>query len=415
MSKRNKRKAVTDADQRAKRARGETDLGHDLHWTAEGDKQGTCPLLLCLSSDTLEGRQKIAGFDIDFTIIKTASGRKFAVGSNDWEFWHEEVPAKLKSLHNDGYRIVFFTNQAGIEKQKTTPEIFKTKIEAIIKALDIPVYVFASTGVNHFRKPYTAMWDYCLEKCNQGKKVNTSESLYVGDAAGRAKNWAPNKPKDFSCSDRMFAANINIKFYTPEELFLGERSAPFEWGSLDPDAFLKTNPIITKANDNANYVEKTQEMIVMVGPPASGKSTFRQRYLEPHGYVAVNRDTLGTAEKCLKVAGEAMKKGKNVVVDNTNPAKNARASFVELAKKNGVPCRCIWLQTPLDLAHHLNLYRQSQTLGKTRRVPDVGYNVFKKNFEEPSKSEGFTEVIKVPFKPRFDTSADEALFKKWTV
>ena len=39
----------------------------------------------------------------------------------------------------------------------------------------------------------------------------------------------------------------------------------------------------------------------MVGPPASGKSTFRQRYLEPNGYIAVNRDTLGTAEKCLKV------------------------------------------------------------------------------------------------------------------
>jgi hypothetical protein len=33
---------------------------------------------------------------------------------------------------------------------------------------------------------------------------------YVGDAAGRAKNWAPDKPKDFSCSDRMFAANIGI-------------------------------------------------------------------------------------------------------------------------------------------------------------------------------------------------------------
>lgn len=39
----------------------------------------------------------------------------------------------------------------------------------------------------------------------------------------------------------------------------------------------------------------------MVGCPASGKSTFRKKYFEPHGYIAVNRDTLGTAEKCLKV------------------------------------------------------------------------------------------------------------------
>ena len=80
MSNRMKRKAVTDADQRAKRARGETDLGHGLRWTSEGTEQGTCPQLMCLTSDDLEGRPKIAGFDIDFTVIKTASGRKFAVG-----------------------------------------------------------------------------------------------------------------------------------------------------------------------------------------------------------------------------------------------------------------------------------------------------------------------------------------------
>ena len=39
----------------------------------------------------------------------------------------------------------------------------------------------------------------------------------------------------------------------------------------------------------------------MVGCPASGKSTFRKRYFEPHGYVAVNRDTMGTMQKCIKV------------------------------------------------------------------------------------------------------------------
>ena len=47
-------------------------------------------------------------------------------------------------------------------------------------------------------------------------QVNKSESFYVGDAAGRAKGWAKDKPKDFSCSDRMFAANVGIgKFRLP--------------------------------------------------------------------------------------------------------------------------------------------------------------------------------------------------------
>lgn len=40
--------------------------------------------------------------------------------------------------------------------------------------------------------------------------MDLKKCKYVGDAAGRAKNWVPDKPKDFSCSDRMFAANIGI-------------------------------------------------------------------------------------------------------------------------------------------------------------------------------------------------------------
>ena len=46
--------------------------------------------------------------------------------------------------------------------------------------------------------------------CLFSYQVTRSESLYVGDAAGRAKNWAPGKSKDFSCGDRMFAANVGV-------------------------------------------------------------------------------------------------------------------------------------------------------------------------------------------------------------
>ena len=60
------------------------------------------------------------------------------------------------------------------------------------------------------------------------------------------------------------------------------------------------------------------------------------------------------------------------------------------------------------------MMRQTQTQGKSRRVPDVGYNVFKKNFEEPKDSEGFI-VTKIDFKPLFEKKTDEVLFKHWTV
>ena len=46
---------------------------------------------------------------------------------------------------------------------------------------------------------------------------------------------------------------------------------------------------------------KDQEVVLLIGPPASGKSTFVKKYLIPHKYVHINRDTLQTQEKCLKV------------------------------------------------------------------------------------------------------------------
>ncbi|XP_064606402.1 bifunctional polynucleotide phosphatase/kinase-like [Liolophura sinensis] len=407
-----KRKATEAAAMEAKKARGETDLSDGLKWHQAGEEiKGVNPVIV-LSSDTLAGSQKIAGFDIDFTVIRTASGRKFARGSKDWTWWNDSVPEKLKAINKDGYRVVFFTNQAGIEKQKVKPREVMTKIEDIISQLGIPVIALICTGNNHFRKPSTMMWDYFLENCNGGVKVDLTKCYYIGDAAGRAKEWAAGKPRDFSCGDRMFAANIGIDFKTPEEYFLGEASAPFKWCSVDPDKVLSDAP--KPPAKKQEYHVKGKEIVILVGAPASGKSTFRKRYLEPYGYLAVNRDTMGTMAKCLKAAKDALKEGKSVVVDNTNPSMSARSDFLDLASKTGCPCRCFVMNTPIEVAHHMNMVRQNQTNGQVRRVPEVGYNVYKKNFQEPTIEEGFTEVLKIDFVPEFGSSRDEQLFRQWT-
>lgn len=70
---------------------------------------------------------------------------------------------------------------------------------------------FVCTGNTNYRKPSTDIWDLFVSTvAPPGEEISLRESFYVGDAAGRAKDWAPGKPKDFSCSDRMFAANIGI-------------------------------------------------------------------------------------------------------------------------------------------------------------------------------------------------------------
>lgn len=79
-----------------------------------------------------------------------------------------------------------------------------------------------------------------------------------------------------------------------------------------------------------------------------------------------------------------------------------------------IPSRCIILDTPKEIAHHLNYLRQTRTKGVVRRVPDVGYNVYNKNYQAPTLDEGFSEISNVQFSPHFDDELHETLFKQWT-
>ena len=237
-----KRKSARASDIAAKKAKEDMSrLDCDLEWKEEGQLKPGIPELIYLDGKDALHSSKVAGFDIDWTIIKTKSGKKFPTGQSDWTFLYDSVPKKLRELHDAGTKVIFYTNQGGIEKGKQDTKSLLAKIEDIINAVGIPIQVFVSTGNTHYRKPSTAMWDFMVSRCNGGLKVDPTISLYVGDAAGRPKSWAPGKPKDFSAGDRMFAANVGCQFATPEEYFLGEKpSAVFNWGSFDIKKFMST-------------------------------------------------------------------------------------------------------------------------------------------------------------------------------
>lgn len=145
--------------------------------------------LLIFEYRTSINTSKIAAFDLDNTIIETASGRKFATGPSDWKLM-TGVLNKLKSYSKES-RIVFLSNQLGISKGKPTKAEFKQKVEAIAEKLQISFLLLASTTKDLYRKPCTGMWDH-LVKFESGKnEVDMKTSFYVGDAAGRDNNWMP--------------------------------------------------------------------------------------------------------------------------------------------------------------------------------------------------------------------------------
>jgi len=361
-----------------------------------------------------ENTVRIVGFDFDGTLVNTKSGKSFPVNENDWELWCSSVPAKLKKYQQDGYILVIFSNQNGIVKNKLTVESLKSRMEQFMKKVgsDVKFLIFVSVKEDHFRKPAVGMWEYMEKNVLDGVNIDKANSIYVGDAAGRPKSWKKGKKKDHSCSDRKFAMNLRIKFNTPDEFFFGEK----EYTNWSLDGFdIKSLQKEQKAPYEAEQlISKKQEVIIFQGFPASGKTTFYKRYFEPKDYVHVNRDLLSTSAKCLKVLDEALENGKSVVVDNTNPNASSRKQYIDAAKKHGVPVRCFIFKVDEKLAKHLNLYRENVTKGTHKHVPQVGFNIYKKNLEEPKLSEGFSEIKEIEFVPVFADEESKEKFYHYT-
>lgn len=157
-----------------------------------------------------DSKIKVACFDFDSTLITTSSGNAFGKDASDWKWWDSTIPAKLHSLHEDGYTLAICSNQSGISLATDSKSLkqdkkrfadFKTKAAAVMSQLDIPVTLYAATAKDKYRKPRTGMWEAFLS--DQGisaSSVDLEHSIFIGDAGGRAASSTTRK--DFSCSDR---------------------------------------------------------------------------------------------------------------------------------------------------------------------------------------------------------------------
>lgn len=133
-----------------------------------------------------------------------------------------------------------------------------------------------------------------------------------------------------------------------------------------------------------------QEVVVMVGLQAAGKSTYCARVFGP-SHEVVSKDRLRNngrpQRRQMRLIQEALERGRSVVVDNTNASCQDRAPLIEIARHFGVRVRAVFLDTPVPLCDERNARRPDK-----QRVPDVGLFTTRKIFVAPSVEEGFDEV-----------------------
>ncbi|VDL61949.1 unnamed protein product [Hymenolepis diminuta] len=404
MSKRSARAAFGGSD--TKKFKQST-LGFEDKLSASGNWNESSNLLI-YKDPNAKPSSKVLALDLDGTIITTASGRVFAVNANDWKLLSPKITDILKKYTDDGFAIVIISNQGGLEKDsnRRIPE-FKMKFNSIAAKLGVPLRGYFATSNDRLRKPRIGMWE-TLESDNDGIDINLMESIYCGDAAGRDARG--NVKKDHSHCDRLFALNVGITFKTPEELWDGNDTGYSTYPLLfDVTKFRDSfddgvDPVPSTLKDL-----KSSVLVIMVGFPASGKSTFCNNYLQNIGFQIVSRDTIKDMKKCISTCQNLLKSGSSVVIDNTNVDASSRSSFLNVAKNLGIPAYACVLKTSLDHARHNEVFRQI-TCKDHSKISSMVFNMMKSKYQAPTKKEGFTDIFEIPFIPKHSSQTHRELY-----
>ena len=373
---------------------------------------------------------KILALDLDGTLIKPEIGKIFPVSIDDWIFIYNMK--KIRDYSKKGYKIVIMTNQKGCYqgKGKLTFDDFKTRWNNIYEALKVPAYILAAPQDDFYRKPATGMWDFMEKNLNNNLKINLKDCIYIGDAAGRKG--------DHSDVDIKFAINIGVTFMTPEEFFEDSKDFPFDslkenLKCFNPREYMESKLIkeIHQNNqDSWKNIERItkagKSVLMMIGSPASGKSSLTKLIkdrLYPTLTIILSLDTEKTKAKLKKALINCVHKDNlectNVIIDATNGTKKTRQEWIEAIKKTNPDVNIfgIFMNVDKNVVMHFNELRKLRTVINpeyhSKNIPDVAIHSFFKKYEEPSKDEGFNNIIDFRFEPIFKDEEDKKQFLSW--
>ena len=144
-------------------------------------------------------------------------------------------------------------------------------------------------------------------------------------------------------------------------------------------------------------------MLMLVGIPGSGKSTFSTalaRRATAATFVAVNQDTIGkngrrgTREQCLEKARQALRAGRCVVVDRCHCEPAQRAPFLRVAHDHGAAAHALVLALPRALCLARAAARADHEVSGpgAARVVNMMASAFAKPGGMPAAREGFSSI-----------------------
>jgi bifunctional polynucleotide phosphatase/kinase len=400
---------------------------------------------------------RVAAFDLDDTII--IKEKKYL--DTGFKLLDEYTIDIIKKYMINNYAIAIFSNQStfnnkSIEYQNIWTNNLINLVNKLCYGLDNHcVHCYVSLSDNFYRKPNIGMWNLffdCLVKLKKKQDPSANDnsirisrsSFFCGDAAGRI--W-PSKivqklhkycKKDFADSDRKFALNIGLNFFTPDEFYSISPNnngatwnqvrkliakpfdgIPYELSGFNPEKYLRN---IDNGNieDNEQFIPRHNELIILIALPASGKTTFYNNYVKQYNYTYINFDTERyTNTSITKLLTHCVNNNKSAIIDNTNCDKSVRKKYIDIWRSVSVNVRAIYFDVDKDLSMHLNNVRHTYDMLYlkgikpvpllNKKINAIAYHKIFKKFEKPSYTEGYNLIQTKQFKIDATYLADE----KW--
>jgi len=324
-------------------------------------------------------------FDLDYTLIKTKSGKKFPIDKNDWEMLYPSVIEKMSKLTNSMIGII--SNQKGLKsgEQKTD---WVYKINQINKLIKID-FVFASLSDDRFRKPLLGSFEFVKLKfigIGWDNLIEKNKVFYIGDAFGRET--------DFSDTDIKYAINNCLKFKTPEVFFNVNKENGKSGSITYPTINYFSQSEQAKIFDDLDKVIREHKKIIIftIGLPVSGKSFLRKELIKryPQFYYSNNDDINDKVQSQILIR-KISPEYDFIIDDNTNLDKSGRDTKMKLF--NDYYKVGIWFDYELDICFHLNWMRMYWFGAKL--LPKVTYHTLKKKFDSTNLEIGFDKFIRI--------------------
>ena len=319
----------------------------------------------------------------------------------------QKLVSIFKSFVDQDFRIVAFSNDRSFANDA------KASYEYLIKLMDVPILWIICKVDDYFALPCTGMWEYFCSNLNENIPIDLESSKLI------LNPFNPFLPIKHTQSIK-FSLNLGLSTIPLESLaspISPPKQIPQAPGPnpIRPYQIKKRGSVFQGEEIQSEIPSSSPEVIIFVGPPGSGKSTFYKTHLKRYNWI--NCDKYRTKSKCLEILDKSLQKNKSCVVDNLNSTKSLRYDYIQIAKKYSVTIRCFVFNIDKELALHLDRLRK---INRNRKhisgfVGEVAINKFFRDFEQPEMDEGFDEIKKVELVAGpFENSEDEKMFYSYT-